>query len=799
MWSDVALLEARSGDQFRTLLRDANILRDQGHGDVVSYSRKVFIPLTQLCRDVCHYCTFAKTPRQVSKPFLEPDDVLSIARAGERAGCREALLTLGDKPELRYESARRQLEELGYGSTAQYLEAICSLLLEKTSLLPHVNAGILSSDEMQRLRRVSVSQGLMLENASARLTERGNVHFGSPDKHPEVRLAMLAEGGELAIPFTTGILIGIGETHSERLFSLRALHALHREYGHVQEIIIQNFRAKPGTPMASATEPSIDDLKWTVAAARVIFGPGMNIQVPPNLTPADYPDLISAGINDWGGISPVTPDHVNPEAPWPMIAHLGAVTASANKVLVERLAIYPSFVKAGNRWLDKELQGRVLHAVDSSSFARTDEWMPGTAASLPRHGQAGIRGIGSAGIEDALCKARSGALLTVGEVVELFGARDQNFDRVCREADDMRQRLVGDDVTYVVNRNINYTNVCTFHCHFCAFSKSSSQKGFREQAYDLDLAEVARRAKEAWARGATEVCMQGGIHPSYTGLTYLGLVRAVKDAVPDMHVHAFSPLEVFQGAKTIGLSQEEFLVKLKHEGLGSLPGTAAEILDDEVRSLICPDKITTGQWLDLVETAHRVGLTTTATIMYGHLDTPLHWARHLIAIRDLQMRTGGFSEFVPLPFVHMEAPMYLRGKARKGPTFREAVLMHAIARLTFGSLLRNIQTSWVKMGPEGAQYCLKAGANDLGGTLMNESITRAAGTVHGQEMPPEQMDALIERIGRRPLHRTTLYGCPAESTRLRSYDAVALTEPVFSPLKKAARRMPENSEAGRRA
>jgi FO synthase len=757
------------------LMRQARAATLSRHGPRISYSRKVFIPLTRLCRDTCHYCTFATAPRRLPHPYLRPDEVLAIARAGAQAGCKEALFTLGDKPELRYGAARRALAELGYDSTAAYLEAMCAHVLRETGLLPHVNAGVLDPAQIARLRRVSVSQGLMLESASERLCAPGGPHHGSPDKQPGARLGALHAAGEAAVPTTTGILIGIGETRAERIQALQAIGALHERYGHIQEVIVQNFRAKPGTRMAGIEEPALEELLWTIAVARLLLGPGMNIQAPPNLSAGSHAALIEAGINDFGGISPVTIDHVNPEAPWPQIDALRRTCAEAGSVLVERLAIYPDYALAPQRWLDAGVQRETLNLLDSEGYARTDPWQPGLAAvALPAKVPGARRLAGTDAIEPILERALAGERLEADAIVQLFAAREADFERVCSAADALRRATVGDCVTYVVNRNINYTNVCQYRCNFCAFSKGTPARGLRGPAYDLPLAEIARRTREAWQRGATEVCMQGGIHPSYTGDTYLALLQAAKRAVPEMHVHAFSPLEIAHGAGSLGLDLATYLGRLRDAGLGSLPGTAAEILDDEVRAVLCPDKLDTQRWLDVVETAHRCGLPSTSTIMFGHIDRPIHWARHLLHLRDLQSRTGGVSEFVPLPFVAMEAPIYRKGRARPGPTYREAVLMHAVARLVLHPVIRNIQVSWVKMGEAGASACLQAGANDLGGTLMNESISRAAGTQHGQELGPERMDALIRSIGRTPVQRTTRYVEASAERRDASYRASPL-------------------------
>ncbi len=772
-------LETASLDE---LMARAAAKRDAAHGRLVSYSRKVFIPLTKLCRDVCHYCTFAERPRAGRPAYLSPEAVLTIARAGAAAGCTEALFTLGDKPELRYRAAREALAALGHQTTVQYLREMCALVLKETGLLPHVNPGIMTRDEIASLREVSASMGIMLESSSDRLCEPGGVHYGSPDKAPAVRLEMMRVAGELAVPFTTGILIGIGETRAERLESLRAIGDLHQRYVHIQEVIVQNFRAKPNTKRADAPEPDLDDLLWSIAAARLILPDDVHVQAPPNLSPGVYQRLIDAGIDDWGGVSPVTPDHVNPEAPWPQIEALAQRTAAMGKVLVQRLPVYPSYAFAADRWCAPDIATRVRRGIDAEGWAREDDWAPGLTV-LPKQRAPMLTRIDPA-VRKAVERAVSGARLGEGEIVRLFAARDADYEHVITAADGLRQSVSGDTIRYVVNRNINYTNICYFRCRFCAFSKGKTHEELRGAPYDLALDEIVRRSKEAWDRGATEVCLQGGIHPDYTGATYVGICQAIKDALPDMHVHAFSPLEVTQGAATLGLSLRDFLSELKEAGLGTLPGTAAEILDDEVRAIICPDKVNTAQWFDVVRTAHELGLRTTSTIMYGHVERPISWARHLLRLRDLQAETGGFTEFVPLPYVHMEAPMYLRGLSRKGPTLREAVLVHAVARLALHPLITNIQTSWVKMGPDGAALCLNAGANDLGGTLMNESISRAAGTQHGQEFPPEAMEALIRSIGRVPLQRDTLYRPASQERRASSFNAPELAPVVQTPPRK---------------
>ncbi|MEX2149551.1 MAG: 5-amino-6-(D-ribitylamino)uracil--L-tyrosine 4-hydroxyphenyl transferase CofH [Steroidobacteraceae bacterium] len=741
------------------LLPAAEQLTLAGFGRTVTYSRKVFIPLTELCRDVCHYCTFAKVPRRLESPYLSPEQVLAIARAGEAAGCREALFTLGDQPEKRYQAARQALAGYGVATTLQYLEQVARLVCSETKLLPHFNAGIMNRGDFERLRPLSVSMGLMLETASERLSARGGPHFGSPDKWPARRLETIRVAGECAVPFTSGLLVGIGETRRERIESMLALRALHDEFGHVQELILQNFRAKPGTRMATAPEPSLEEQLWTIAVTRLLFGETMSIQAPPNLRPGQLAPLVRAGVNDWGGVSPVTPDHVNPEAPWPQLVELAEQTAAADRELGERLALVPSYARVPAQWVDPALVTRVLRMTDSEGRPRVDDWYAGSETAVPAaSGQWLVSRSGaSRTVGKLLSHAAAGRAPGEHEIASLFAVDDRDFRAILAAADRLRADTVGDTVTYVVNRNINYTNICTYHCGFCAFSKGRSARSLRGAAYDLDLEEIAQRTAEAAAAGATEVCLQGGIHPRYTGDTYLGIVAAVKAAVPDIHVHAFSPLEIWHGAETLGLELPDYLTRLKHAGLSTLPGTAAEILDDEVRAVLCPDKLKTDEWLAVMRAAHGVGLRTTATIMFGHVDQPRHWARHLLRIRALQAETGGFTELVPLPFVHMEAPIWRKGRSRSGPTLREAVLMHAVARLALHPLIRNIQTSWVKMGREGASLALRAGANDFGGVLMNESITRAAGGVNGQCLDAADMASICDGIGRPLAQRTTLY------------------------------------------
>jgi FO synthase len=739
---------------FSDLLAEAAARRDQVSGTRITYSPKVFIPLTMLCRDRCGYCTFAKAPARLDAPYLEPDQVLAVARAGAAAGCSEALFTLGERPEERYPVAARWLADHGYRSTVDYLVEMCRAVVAETGLLPHANAGALYEDELAALRGVTASQGMMLESLNPDL----DCHRGSPDKTPERRLATLEAAGRLGIPFTTGILVGIGESRQDRINALLAIAASHAAHGHIQEVIVQNFLPKPGTAMHAAAACPGDEYRWSIAAARLLLPAEVHVQAPPNLSD-DFGGLLGAGIDDWGGVSPITADHVNPERPWPALDRLRRTTEAAGYSLAPRLTIYPSFALRPERWLDEGMRFAVLDRCDAEALAREpgEQWYSGAEAAPPRLlPAAGARAGGLVG--EVLAGVLLGQTTGVDEIVALFSARGPEVSAVAEVADDLRRRAVGDTVTFVANRNINYTNVCTFKCRFCAFSKGPLSLNLRGQPYLLELDEITRRVVEAEEAGATEVCLQGGIHPSFDGDYYLHVIKAVRAASERIHIHGFTALEVTEGARRLDEPLDRYLRRLMEAGLKTLPGTAAEILDDGIRAIICPDKITTDEWLEAHRTAHAVGLRSNITIMFGSVEQPVHWARHLVRTRALQQETGGFTEFVPLPFVHMATPIYLQRKSRRGPTFREALLMHAVARIAYHGWIPNVQVSWVKLGPAGAAQCLRAGANDLGGTLMDENISRAAGASHGQRMDEASFRDVVEPLGRTLEQRTTLYG-----------------------------------------
>ena len=776
MLSDADLLATPLPD----LLAAAYSVRDQRTGNRITYSPKVFIPLTTLCNDSCGYCTFAESPARAAQLYLSPDQVLRIAKAGARRGCHEALFTLGERPEDRYPAALQWLTEHGYASTVAYLAAMCALVIKETGLLPHANAGAVTEDELALLRPVAASQGMMLESLNGEL----ECHRLAPDKTPERRLATLEAAGRLQIPFTTGILCGIGESREDRLVALRAIAESHARHGHVQEVIVQNFLPKPDTIMRKAAACPSDEYLWSIAVARLILQPEIHLQAPPNLSD-DFGCLLDAGIDDWGGVSPVTADHVNPERPWPDLDRLRQVTEAGGHTLAPRLTIYPEYALQPLRFLDPAMRFAVLDRADAESLGRDDpgahfpEKVAGTVDTgdgaevilVGDRSTAWYSGVGhepanllagaratSGRVAEIIAGVRLGQEPGVEELAALFEARGPEVTAVAAFADELRRQAVGDTVTWVHNRNINYTNICTFKCKFCGFSKGPMSLNLRGKPYLLTLDDIADRVREGAERGATEVTLQGGIHPDFDGDYYIDVAKAVKDAVPEMHVHGFTALEVLEGARRLAEPLEQYLTRLKEAGLGSLPGTAAEILDDEIRAILCPDKVTTEEWLEVHETAHRVGLASNITIMFGAVEQPVHWARHLVRTRDVQRRTGGFTEFVPLPFVHMASPIYLQRKARRGPTFRETLLIHAVGRIAYHGFIPNIQASWVKIGEPGVRQLLQAGVNDLGGTLMDENISRAAGATHGQGMEPQDFKRLVDGLDRTLVQRNTRYG-----------------------------------------
>jgi FO synthase len=816
------LLGAR-GDQLETLLEHAARVRDAGlevagRPGVITYSRKVFIPLTRLCRDRCGYCTFATVPGRLDAPYLGPDEVLEIARQGAALGCKEALFTLGDRPEDRWKQAGEWLHAHGYDDTLSYVRAMAIRVLEETGLLPHLNPGVMTWQDFQRLKPVAPSMGMMLETTSRRLFERrGEAHFGSPDKDPAVRLRVLEDAGRSNVPFTTGILIGIGETVRDRAESIFAIRKVAREYGGIQEVIVQNFRAKPDTKMRSMPDADLHELAATIAVTRLVLGPKARIQAPPNLVDSEYALMLRAGIDDWGGVSPLTPDHVNPERPWPQIDELAERTADSGFTLRERLTIYPEYVRRGEPWLDPRLGAHVAALADADGLAREDVRPEGLPWQEPDGGWAdqgrtdlhveidstgrtadrredfdevygdwaevGTR-IRSAERFDADVSAalrsaeRNPGGLSDEEALALLEADGAELEALAGLADDLRRDAVGDDVTYVVTRNINFTNVCYTGCRFCAFA----QRRTDADAYTLSLSQVGDRVDQAWAAGATEVCMQGGIHPDLPGTAYFDLAREVKKRAPDIHMHAFSPMEVVNGASRTNMSIRDWLIEAKAAGVDSLPGTAAEILDDDVRWVLTKGKLPASEWVEVVTTAHEIGLPTTSTMMYGHVDTPAHWVAHLKLLRSIQERTGGFSEFVLLPFVHHNAPIYLAGLARTGPTKRENRAVHALARILLHGAISNIQCSWVKLDDELCTQVLQGGVNDLGGTLMEETISRMAGSENGSFKTMSALEEIATRAGRPARQRTTMYGeVPAERVEAaRATDGVGHFLPIVS-------------------
>ncbi len=718
-------------------------------GNKISFSPKVFIPLTRLCLDRCGYCNFAKSPSKTEPDYLAIDEVLTIATKAEQAGCHEALFTLGEKPELRYSSARKWLKANRFDSTVEYLYSTAKAVVEQTGLLVHSNAGALDKDELLLMRKVSASQGMMIETLNPSLPS----HRLCPDKTPLRRLKTLEEAGKASIAFTTGILIGIGESRQDRIQALQQIADSYNRWGHIQEVIIQNFLPKPKTLMRNHLPCPNEELAWSIAAARQILPKQIHIQAPPNLQD-DFSWLLKSGIDDWGGISPLSPDYVNLERPWPQIEKLSQISAKEGFELISRLTIYPEFINT--KWLDPNVMPSVLKAMDSQGYARESKWYAGGNVEVPKL-ILNFKPCSNSAVQEVLNGVELGQEVGLEEIITLFSARGREIGNIAELADDLRKKSVGSHVTWVANRNINYTNICTFKCRFCAFSKGPSSLNLRGKPYLLSLEQITEKVLQAQQVGATEVCLQGGIHPEFDGEFYLSVIKAIRKVSSTIHIHGFSALEITQGAQRLGIDIGQYLKELKKAGLQSLPGTAAEILDDEIRASICPDKITTQQWLDVHEQAHSIGLRSNVTIMFGTIESPYHWAKHLLATKQLQIKTGGFNEFVPLAFVHKAAPLFLRGKSRQGPTFREALLMHAIGRIVYNKYIDNIQISWVKMGIDGTRQLLQAGGNDLGGTLMEENISRAAGASHGQGMNKDDFIQLVKPLARHLSQRNTLY------------------------------------------
>ncbi len=728
------LLAARDDDLDRLLavagrIRDAGLV-EAGRPGILTYSRKVFIPLTHLCQDRCHYCIFVQSPGKLAKagisPYMEPEAVLEVARQGAALGCKEALLTLGDRPENRWPIARQWLDEHGYASTLDYVAAMAQLILDETGLLPHLNPGVMSWGELQRLKPVGPSMGMMLETTSARIWQTpGEAHFGSPDKDPELRLRVIEDAGRSHIPFTTGVLLGIGESASERIDAVLALRAAHERHGHIQEVIVQNFRAKPATAMMGAVDLETQEYAAAVAVTRVLLGPGMRVQAPPNLTDAgELALLIRAGIDDWGGVSPLTPDHVNPERPWPQIEELARLTAEGGYSLRERLTAHPHYIREargtadghGTDWFDDRLAPRLLALADDYGLARRDAYL-----------------------ESVLTRAAADpAGLTDAEYTALLHADGDDLEQLTALADRVRGERVGDTVTYAVNRNI-------------------------DSALGLPASRIAELVTEAAGLGATEVCAQGAVPAALGAEGYLDFARTVKAVRPDLHLHAFRPAELLDGAARAGVPLADWLDRLRAAGVDTVPGTGARILDDRIRGILTgAADIPASAWVETITTAHRAGLRSTATMVYGHVESAAEQVAHLrmlAAIQDRAVAAGadGFTEFIAMPWLPSESPVAVPG-ARPGPSLRESRAVHAVARLMLAGRIDHVQAAWTKLGMRGAQLVLAGGADDLGGVLLDGTIDPSAGPEHGRQLTVTDVERIAGELGRPVRQRTTLYG-----------------------------------------
>lgn len=762
------LLHAR-GDDLDALLDAAGRVRDaglaaRGRAGVVTYSRKVFVPVTHLCRDRCHYCVFVDTPGGLARrgiaPYMEADEVVALAAQGAALGCREALFTLGDRPEDRWPAAREWLDARGYASTVEYLHHLGTRVLAETGLLPHMNPGVMTWGELQRLRPVSPSMGMMLETTSRDLwAVRGNVHYGSPDKDPAVRLRVLADAGRSRVPFSTGLLLGIGETYADRVQTVLAIRDVHARFGHVQETIVQNFRAKPRTAMQGAPDLGTQEYVAAVAVTRLLLGPDAVVQAPPNLTDAgELALLLRAGVDDWGGVSPLTPDHVNPERPWPHLDDLARLTAASGFTLRQRLTVHAPYVHDRERWLDPALHAHVAAHADPAGLAdeqapvRGLPWRPvvlaGTAAD----------GTGTGGpavlvddVRRALARAEDDpAGLTDAQYATLLGADGADLEALTVLADAVRADVVGAELTYVVNRNLDAT----------------LWRGDGDERPDaLGPAEVAALVDEAWSLGATEICAQGAVPASAGPEGYLDLARAVKAARPGVHLHAFRPAEVDDGARRTGTTRAAYAAALRDAGVDTVPGTGARILDDTLRAVLSDgQEVSVADWLDLVAAAHRAGLRSTSTLVYGHLEGPEHVVRHLRLLAALQDATGGFTELIPMPFVPGDAPPHVARLTRGGPSPRETRAVHAVARLALHGRVDHVQAAWPKLGVDGALAVLAGGADDLGGVLLDGTLRPDAGPEQGLQLTEADVARVAATLGRRVRRRSTTYGTPTTTT-----------------------------------
>lgn len=757
---DAEALLGAAGDRFERLLALAGSVRDaglaaSGRPGVITYSRKVFVPLTTLCRDRCHYCVFVDTPGQLLKKhkpaFMSPEQVLAVVRQGQAMGCKEVLLTLGDRPEDRWPEARAWLDEHGFGSTIEYVAHIARLVTAETGLLAHANPGVMSEDELRMLRPAAPSMGMMLETTSRRLFEEpGQVHFGSPDKDPAVRLEVIDAAGRERVPFTTGILVGIGETEHDRAASLVAIRDAHERHqvagqGHVQEVIVQNFRAKPRTAMQGAPDADLLEYVAAVAVARLVMGPRMRIQVPPNLSDAgEFGLLVRAGADDWGGVSPLTADHVNPERPWPHLDDLARMTAELGFALRERLTAQPEFVLDAETWIDPALRPAVAALADAGTgLAAAPAVAPFRPSRLPvqeaeerRASTApgpGVRRLAEAAAADPLT-------LDDADWVRLLGATGDDLDVLAATADDVRRYTVGEAVTLVVNRNLTSTGL------------RAAPTG-EAAAFTLD--DVGAIAADAWDLGATELCVQGRLDADAEPTGYLDIARAAKAAAPGLHLHAYRPQDVWDLADRTGLGLDGSLSAMREAGVDTVPGTGVKVLSERVRGLVAPTDLEIDRWVEGITTAHRAGFRSTSVIFYGHVETAAERIAHLRRLRAIQDETGGFSEFVPIPLPGPAGGVPLvPGRA----ALDEHRAMVAVSRLLLSGSIPHVQIPWTRVGRAASAVLLQSGGDDLGGALLDGRVKPEAGIEHGLELPVTDAAALVARLFRPFRLRTTTYG-----------------------------------------